>query len=93
MKAITFVSATLGNLDVVVQEKPNYPNTFKIGNKSIDFSEIVPEYVNLHNLDSYHIIIFDGVEPCVEIIIPREPHNYQGKLSIPSARHEGLVAF
>ena len=72
MKQITLVTATLGSLDIVVKENTNYPNTFEIGNKRIDFSQLLPSNMNLHNLDEYHIILWDGTRLHCEIVVGSE---------------------
>lgn len=91
MKQITLVSATFGSLDIVVKENLNYPNTFEIGNKRIDFSEILPLGVNLHELEDYHIIIWDGVKAYVNIIVG--PTTCTGTINITSPKHEELLAY
>lgn len=88
MKQVTLVSATFGSIDVVVRENPNYPNTFEIGNKRIDFSEVLPLDVNLHKLEDYSIVIWDGVKAYVHINIG--PITYTGNIDITSPKHEEL---
>lgn len=91
MKQITLVSATFGSLNVVVSENPNYANTFEIGNKRIDFSEILPTNMNIHKHD-YHIIILDGVKAYVNIIVDTS-EQYNGTINIHSPKHEEILAY
>lgn len=90
MKTITFVSATFGSLDLKVVENPNYPNTFEIGNKRVDFSEILPVGMNIHHYD-YHVIIWDGTKAYVNIIVG--PETYTGTINVRKAATEELLAY
>lgn len=90
-KIITFVSATFGSLYVVAKENSNYPNTFEIGNKRIDFSEILDSNINLHDCENYDIIIWDGIQARVDIIVG--PVTYTGTINIRCAPTEELLAF
>ena len=89
MKQITLVSATFGSIDVVVRENPNYPNTFQIGSKRIDFSEVLPLDVNLHEFEDYNIVIWDGTRAYVHINVG--PNTYTGTINISSPKHEELL--
>lgn len=91
MKQVTLVSATFGSIDVVVRENPNYPNTFEIGNKRVDFSEVLPLDVNLHEFEDYNIVIWDGVKAYVNINVG--PITCTGTININSPKHEELSAF
>lgn len=91
MKTITFVSATFGNVNVVVKENPVYSNTIEVGNKRLCFDDVLPEDVDLRTVDDYHIIIYDGVRPTADIIVNN--HMYNCCLCIASARHEEILAY
>lgn len=86
MKQITIVSSTFGNIDVKVKENQNYPNTLEIGNKRVDFSDILPENIDLRSIKDYSIIIYDGIYSFVDVIIGSK--QYTGKLVITSNKHE-----
>ena len=64
-KEIVLASPILGFVDIIVKENENYRNTFEIGDKRIDFSPMLPKNLNLHNVDSYRIIIKEGFETSV----------------------------
>lgn len=87
---ITLVTPIIGSVDCVVTPNTSYPNTFEIGSKRIDFSEMLPPCVNLHYEDDWHIIIWIGINPDVEIIF--NYNTYKGKLYPTRERTEGLVA-
>lgn len=88
MKSITIVSSTFGNINVKVDENTNYPNTLEIGNKRVDFSDILPETVDLRSIKDYAIIIYDGIYSLVNVIIGSKQYN--GKLVITSNKHEEM---
>ena len=80
------VSSTFGSIDVKVNENSYYPNTLEIGNKRVDFSDILPKNIELKNIEEYHIIIFDGIYSLINVIIGSKQYN--GKLLINSNKHE-----
>lgn len=90
-KTITLVTATLGSLDIVVKENPTYPNTFEIGNKRIDFSEILPETINLRDCDDYHIIIWDGTKSYINVVLGNT--TYTGTIDIRHAATEEILVY
>ncbi len=89
MKTITFVTATLGSIDCKVKINPNYSNTIQFGNKRLCFDRILPNSVDLRKVDDFHIIIYDGVMPKIEIIIGNKL--FTGTINIPSAKHEEVL--
>ena len=91
MKTISFVNATFGNIDVVVNENSVYSNTIEVGNKRICFDDVLPDNVDLRTVDDYQIIIYDGVHPTADIIVNK--HAYTCCLCIASARHEEILAY
>lgn len=91
MKTISFVNATFGNIDVVVNENRVYSNTVEVGNKRICFDDVLPIGVDLRKVDDYHIIIYDGIRPTADIIINH--HTYTCRLCIADARHEEILVY
>lgn len=89
-KRITLVSATFGSLDITVKENLNYPNTIEIGDKRIDFSEIVPQNMDIREKD-YHIIIYDGIKAYCEIIVGNE--TYTGTIHFSKVKTEEIIAY
>lgn len=85
-QTITLVTATLGSVDVKVN-KAGDPNTFNIGAKRIDFSNILPPCIDIREYD-FHIILWDGRKMYCEIIIGSSTH--KGWLDIPPAKHEEM---
>ncbi len=67
---IKLVTATFGCIDVAVIPNPWNPNTFIIGNKTIDFSHMLPNDISLEVCD-FSITIFDGIKPQFEVSINR----------------------
>ena len=89
-KTITLVTATFGSIDCKVNINPTYPNTIELGNKRLCFDEILPYHMDLREIDDFHIIIYDGVMPKVNIIIG--PSTFRGNIDIPSAKHQEILA-
>ena len=65
---ITLVTATFGSVDATVDLNSSYENTIEFGRKRLCFDNIVPETMDIRK-ENFHIIIYDGVRPRVEIII------------------------
>lgn len=67
---IKLVTATFGCIDVAVIPNHWNPNTYIIGNKNIDFSNMLPSDISLEVCD-FDITIFDGIKPQFEVSINR----------------------
>lgn len=89
MKTVTLVTSTFGNINVVLKENPNFPNTLEIGSKLIDFTDILPLDYDLRKEKEYDVIIWDGMKPYVNIIVGS--NTYVGTINIPSVKHEELL--
>lgn len=85
-QTITLVTSTLGSVDLKVSPS-GYPNTFNIGAKRIDFSNILPPRVDIRKCD-FHIILWDGRKMYCEIVVGSSTH--KGWLIMPAARHEEM---
>lgn len=90
-KTITFVTATFGSIDCKVNINPTYSNIIEFGNKRLCFEDMLPDDVDLRELDDFHIIIYDGVKPKIEIIIGTK--TFKGTVEIPSAKHQDIFAY
>ena len=90
-KIITFVTATFGSIDCKVNINPNYSNTIELGNKRLCFDDILPYNVELREIDDFHIIIYDGIRPKIDIIIGTK--TFTGTIQIPSAKHQEILVY
>lgn len=59
-QTITYKTAALGMVDVIVQANPYYRNTFTIGDKRFCFDNIVPPHIDLRK-ENFDLMIYDGV--------------------------------
>ncbi len=86
---ITFVTATFGSVDAVVELNSTYENTIEFGSKRLYFDNIVPDTMDIRN-ENFHIIIYDGVQPRVEIII-NDSTMYTGKFDTLYPKTEEIL--
>lgn len=86
---ITFVTATFGNIDIPVELNTAYENTIEFGRKRLCFDNIVPETMDIRK-ENFHIIIYDGVQPTVEIIV-NDSEMYTGKFDTFYPKTEELL--
>lgn len=59
-QTITYKTAALGLVDVIIQANPYYRNTFKIGDKRVCFDNVVPADIDLRKTN-FSLFIYDGV--------------------------------
>lgn len=86
---ITFVTSTFGSVDATVDLNPAYENTIEFGSKRLCFDNIIPENVDIRN-ENFHIIIYDGVQPKVEIIV-NDSTMYTGKFDTLYPKTEEIL--
>lgn len=86
---ITFVTATFGSIDAVVELNPSYENTIEFGRKRLCFDAIIPVHLDIRN-ENFHIIIYDGVQPRVEIIV-NGTTTYTGKFDTLYPKTEEIL--
>jgi hypothetical protein len=86
---ITFVTSTFGSIDATVELNSWYENTIEFGSKRLCFDKIIPENIDIRN-ENFHIIIYDGVQPRVEIIV-NDSTMYTGKFDTMYPKTEEIL--
>lgn len=59
-QTITYKTAALGLVEVIVKANPYYKNTFEIGDKRVCFDNIIPSNIDLRK-ENFDLLIYDGV--------------------------------
>ena len=86
MQEITLVTPTFGTINVVPKFLDYDPNTLIIGDKVMNLEPILPDDINLSELDDFHIIIWDGMRAKIEVVI--NPNTYVGEFDVMPGNYQ-----